>query len=109
MSERISIDLIGLSSYRLSRNNNALLKDPERPLLNDFDSTFEELLHRNEEVTIHVENLQKLMLEVYKCTTSGNPSFLWESFNRPFSYSGKEPGSSVIFIHFYTRGSIEWR
>ena len=29
--------------------------------------------------------------------------------NRPFSYSGKEPGSSVIFIHFYTRGSIEWR
>ena len=28
---------------------------------------------------------------------------------RPFSYSTKEPGSSVIFIHFYTRGSIEWR
>ena len=29
--------------------------------------------------------------------------------NRPFSYSTKEPGSSDIFIHFYTRGSIEWR
>ena len=29
--------------------------------------------------------------------------------NRPFSYSTKESGSSVIFIHFYTRGSIEWR
>ena len=29
--------------------------------------------------------------------------------NRPFSYSTKEPGSSVIFIQFYTRGSIEWR
>ena len=29
--------------------------------------------------------------------------------NRPFSYITKEPGSSVIFIHFYTRGSIEWR
>ena len=29
--------------------------------------------------------------------------------NRPFSYSTKEPGSSVIFIHFYTRRSIEWR
>ena len=27
----------------------------------------------------------------------------------PFSYSAKEPGSSVIFIHFDTRGSIEWR
>ena len=29
--------------------------------------------------------------------------------NRPFSYSAKEHGSSDIFIHFYTRGSIEWR
>ena len=27
--------------------------------------------------------------------------------NRPFSYSAKEPGSSVIFIHFNTRDSIE--
>ena len=33
----------------------------------------------------------------------------WQLSNRPFSYSAKEPGSSVIFIHFYTRGSIEWR
>ena len=32
----------------------------------------------------------------------------WDK-NRPFSYSAKEPGSSVIFIHFYTRDSIEWR
>ena len=30
-------------------------------------------------------------------------------WNRPFSYSKKEPGSSEIFIHFYARGSIEWR
>ena len=29
--------------------------------------------------------------------------------DRPFSYSTKEPGSSVIFMHFYTRDSIEWR
>ena len=29
--------------------------------------------------------------------------------NRPSSYSTKESGSSVIFIQFYTRGSIEWR
>ena len=29
--------------------------------------------------------------------------------NRPFSYSTKEPGSSDIFIQFYTRGSTEWR
>ena len=29
--------------------------------------------------------------------------------HRPFSYSTKEPGSSDIFIQFYTRSSIEWR
>ena len=29
--------------------------------------------------------------------------------NRPFSYSTKEPGSSDIFIQFYSQGSIEWR
>ena len=31
------------------------------------------------------------------------------ALNRLFSYSAKESGSRVIFIHFYTRGSIEWR
>ena len=30
-------------------------------------------------------------------------------YYRPFSYSTKEPGSSVIFKHFYTQGAIEWR
>ena len=36
----------------------------------------------------------------------------WGTFdrkNRPFSYSTKEPGSSDIFIQFYSQGSIEWR
>ena len=61
---------------------NRVLKRALTVLLRDFDSTFEDLLHRNMEVTIHVKNLQKLMLEVYKCITSGNPSFLWDFFNR---------------------------
>ncbi len=61
---------------------NRVHKRALRVLLNDFDSSFEELLHKNGEITIHVKNLQKLMLEVYKCITSGNPSFLWEFFNR---------------------------
>ena len=30
-------------------------------------------------------------------------------YNRPVSCSTKEPGSSGIFMHFYTRSSIEWR
>ena len=33
--------------------------------------------------------------------------FTKEFLNRPFNYSTKEPGSSDIFIQFYTQGSIE--
>ena len=53
-----------------------------RVLLSDYNSSFEELLHRNGEVTIHEKNLQKLILEVYRCVTPGYPSLLWEFFNR---------------------------
>ena len=52
-----------------------------------------------------------------KTTTSPSPSFAWALLsemnnvkcriflcpNRPFSYSVKETGSSVIFIHFFIR------
>ncbi len=87
-------------------------------LLNDFDSSFEELLHRNKEVTIHIKNLQKLMLEVYKCVTSGKPSFLWEFFDKkiipynlrtsdllqlPKTRTNKYGNESLSF-----RGSIVW-
>ena len=61
---------------------NRVHKRALRVLLKDYGSNFEELLHRNEEVTIHEKNLQKLMLKVYRWVTSGNPSFLWEFFNR---------------------------
>ena len=60
---------------------NRVHKRALRVILCDYDSSFEELLHKNEEVTIHKNNLQKLMLEVYRCVTSGNTSFLWELFN----------------------------
>ena len=46
------------------------------------------------------------------CAKDGGEEFFYRDAsrsNRPFSYSTKESGSSDIFIHFYTRGSIEWR
>ena len=61
---------------------NSVHKRALRVLLNEYTSSFEELLHRKEEVTIHDKNLQKLILEVYRCMTSANPSFLWEFFNK---------------------------
>ena len=43
---------------------NSVHKRALRVLLNDYTSSFEELLHIKEEVTIHERNLQKLMLDV---------------------------------------------
>ena len=60
---------------------NSVHKRALRVLLNDYTSSFEELLNIKEEVTIHERNLQKLVLKVYRCMTSKNPSFLWEFFN----------------------------
>ena len=52
-----------------------------RILFNDYISTFNELLHRGNEYTIHQKNLQKLMLEVYNSLTQQNPSFLCDMFH----------------------------
>ena len=51
-----------------------------RILHNDYSSSFEELLRKSNECKIHIKNLQKLMLEVYKCINKGNPSFMWNMF-----------------------------
>ena len=43
-------------------------------------STFEELLVKSEEITIHCSNLQKLMIKVYECTNNTSPAILKEFF-----------------------------
>ena len=53
-----------------------------RILLKDYDASFDELLSRNDEKTVHVQNLQKLMIDVYKSLTHESPSFLWALFAR---------------------------
>ena len=52
-----------------------------RILFNDYTSTFNELLHRGNECTIHQKNLLKLMLEVYNSLIQQNPSILWDVFH----------------------------
>ena len=61
---------------------NSVHKGDMSVLLNNYTSSFEELLQRSEEVKIHDKNLQTLILQVYRCMTSGNPSVLWEFFNK---------------------------
>ena len=51
-------------------------------LLRDYGASFDELLVKNEEKAIHVQNLQIFMIEVYKSLNHQNPSFLWKLFAR---------------------------
>ena len=51
-------------------------------LLRDYDASFDELLVKNEEKTIYVQNLKILMIEIYKSLNHQNSYFLWELFAR---------------------------
>ena len=44
--------------------------------------SFEVLLTRTDEQTIHIKNLQKLMLQIYKCLSEENPSSMWKYFEK---------------------------
>ena len=63
--------------------NAAINRVQERALkifLDDFAGPFAEFLARGSECSIRTQNLQKLMLEIYKCLSSENPSFIWQIF-----------------------------
>ena len=81
--------LIWMFNGKSSNNEiNRIHKRALRVLLDDYVSTFEELLQKRGEHTIHTRNLQALLLEAYKCLTSKNPSFLWDLFERrPTNYN----------------------
>ena len=49
-------------------------------LCRDYESTFEELLERDNTKTTHTKNLQKLMIEVYKSFNHLNLEYMWEFF-----------------------------
>ena len=53
-----------------------------RILLKDYDSSFDELLEKSESVKIHVQNPQKLMIEIYKTMNNLNPSYIWEFYEK---------------------------
>ncbi len=51
-------------------------------LFDDHETPFAELLVRSNERTVHVQNLQRLMIEIYKTLHHQNPVFLSELFQR---------------------------
>ena len=71
-----------LSLQFLDHSLHRVHKRALRIVLRYYDASFDELLAENEEKTIHVRDLQMLMIEVYKSLNHKTPSFLWELFAR---------------------------
>ena len=59
---------------------NQLQKCALRVLHSDYTSSFEELLVKLEETTIHCSNLQKMIIKIYECTNYIGPAVLIEFF-----------------------------
>ena len=51
-------------------------------LLDDHESMCEALLAKNDEITIHTQNLRVLIIEIYKTFNNTNPPFMEEYFIR---------------------------
>ena len=89
-----------------------------RVLLDDHESKFEVLLAKNNETTIHIQNLRVLMIEIYKTLNCTNPSFMQECFVRKdtkYDHRTKDllqipAAKSIMFgIDSITfRGSLLW-
>ena len=73
--------LIWLFCSKTTNNDtNRTHKRVLRILYRDYESTYEELLERDNTKTTHTKNLQKLMIEVYKSFNHLNPKYIWEFF-----------------------------
>ena len=89
-----------------------------RVLFDDHDTPFAELLGRSDERTVHVQNLQRLMIEIYKTLHHRNPVFLSEIFQRReirYNLRIKDtvllPSTSTVAFGMNSisfRGSILW-
>ena len=66
------------ANHRINRTHKRTL----RILHNDYDSSLNTLLKKSNTVTIHIKNLQKLMLEIYKSMNQLNPSYIWHLHKR---------------------------
>ena len=62
----------------LSRCINRLHKRALRIAYKDYESSFEELLLKEDSVTIHQRNLRELAIEMCKISQKLSPEFMWD-------------------------------
>ena len=62
----------------LNRRINRLHERALRIAYEDYESSFEELLIKDDSVTIHQRNLRVLAVEMYKISHKLSPEFMWD-------------------------------
>ena len=69
-------------------SDNLIVKTHYRTLRAIYDTqirSHEELLHLSGKKKIHTQNLQILMVEVYKCLSNISPPFTWDCFKQKYT------------------------
>ena len=70
-------------------SDNLILKTHYRTLRAIYDTqtrSYEELLHLSGKKKIHTQNLQILMVEIYKCLNNISPPFTWDYFKQKITH-----------------------
>ena len=104
------------------KSNDGLINQAHKRALRavylDFQSPFKALLSKDEGVLIHIQNLQKLMLEIYNSINNVSPKFMSNIFvTKPCNYELRS-GTNLILPQTRTktygknslvfRGSLTW-
>ena len=82
--------------------NSFIVKTHSKALREKYDTQikiYEELLNIGEEKKIHPQNLQLLMVEVYKCLNQIIPPFTWNYLrqkNSPYNLRNMQPFELMI-------------
>ena len=69
------------SSKAANNEINRTHKRALRVLYKNNNLSFDKCLMKEAGITIHIKNLQKLILEVFKTLNYLNPSYIWDLFN----------------------------
>ena len=102
--------------YKKNKEIDRVQKRALKILFNDYTSSFEEILQTIGSDMIHVKNLQNLMIEIFKCLSYEDPSFMWNLFKRKDLTYNLRSGSLLKLPTAKTygtsslsfRGSILW-
>ena len=80
------------SSIRSYRKINKLHERSLRLCHNDYTSSYDELLSKQDLVNIHVRNIQQLMIEIFKCLKGISPPIMNDIFRlRNIPYTIRNP------------------